>query len=133
VSRGSSTKRLAVAASVSRTAAAVLRDRVSPPAVRSVTDVPARLQDITPDWLSRVLQPAVPGAAVSALSIDGVSAGTSVRGRLHVKYRTQRTGQPPTLFAKSTPSFVTRVANGITGTSVTEAGFYRELRPRLNV
>jgi aminoglycoside phosphotransferase (APT) family kinase protein len=133
LSLGPSTQRLAVATSVGRTAMAVLRDRVSPPVVRTVADVPAGLQEITPNWLSRVLQPVFPGVEVSALSINGTSAGTSVRGRLHLQYRTQLTAAPPTLFAKTTPSFVTRIANGITGTSVTEAGFYRHLRPQLSV
>jgi aminoglycoside phosphotransferase (APT) family kinase protein len=129
----SSTQRFAVAGSVGRTAVAVLRDRVSPPVARTAADVPAGLRDITADWLSRVLHPVVPGVEVSALSIDGTSAGTSVRGRLHLQYRTQLAAAPPTLFAKTTPSFVTRIANGVTGTSVTEAGFYRHLRPRLSV
>jgi hypothetical protein len=37
------------------------------------------------------------------------------------------------MFAKSTPTFTTRIANGLTGTAPTEAGFYRQLRPALDL
>lgn len=37
------------------------------------------------------------------------------------------------MFAKSTPTLTTRIANGLTGTAPTEAGFYRQLRPQLDL
>jgi thiamine kinase-like enzyme len=119
--------------SVARVAVSALSDRFSPPAARTLTDVPSRIGDITSGWLTEVLQRALPGVEVDAVSAEGHSSGTSVRGRLHLRYATDRDDQPTTMFAKSTPTFATRIANGLTGTAPAEAGFYRELRPQLDL
>jgi len=119
--------------SVARVATSVVSDRLNPPTVRSFADVPCRIGHVTPGWLTAVLQGVLPGVEVDAVSEDGVSSGTSVRARLHLRYATDRDDQPATMFAKSTPTFATRIANGLTGTAPTEAGFYRELRPQLDI
>ena len=120
-----------LAGSVARVAVSAMSDRYRAPTARTVDDVPARIDDITPGWLTEVLQRALPGAEVDAVSYDGVSSGTSVRARLHLRYATDHDDRPATMFAKSTPTFTTRIANGLSGTAPTEAGFYRELRPQL--
>jgi len=122
-----------MAASFARGAATALADRIHAPVARTYDDIPANLQGVTPTWLTTVLQPAVPGAVVEAVSVAGVSSGTSVRGRLNLRYRDARIDQPSTLFAKTASTFATRVANGVTGTAQTEAGFYRQLRSRISV
>jgi aminoglycoside phosphotransferase (APT) family kinase protein len=119
--------------SVARVALSVASDRLSPPTLRTAVDVPSRIDDITPRWLTAVLQRALPGVEVDTVSTDGVSLGTSVRARLHLQYATDHDNQPATMFVKSTPTFTTRIANGLTGTAPTEAGFYRELRPLLDI
>jgi thiamine kinase-like enzyme len=124
---------LTLGASVVRVATAVAADKVRRPGLQTQSDIPAHVRHITPRWLTAVLQTAMPGVAVDGVSVDGESSGTSVRGRLHLRYRTERDGQPATMFAKSTPTFTTRIANGLTGTASTEAGFYRQLRPQLDL
>jgi aminoglycoside phosphotransferase (APT) family kinase protein len=91
------------------------------------------MEDATEEWLTAVLCNAHPAARVTAVSFEEGSPGTSVRGRLHLQYTVSEARLPPTLFAKSTPTLVTRIANGITGTARAEAGFYQMLRPQLNL
>jgi aminoglycoside phosphotransferase (APT) family kinase protein len=124
-----------VAGMVARAAIFTVADRIHRPAVRERTQVPARIEDITPEWLTAVLCGTYPDTRVIDVSFDDGSSGTSVRSRLHLQYNDlgAESRLPGTLFAKSTPTLVTRIANGITGTARAEAGFYRELRPLLTL
>jgi aminoglycoside phosphotransferase (APT) family kinase protein len=65
--------------------------------------------------------------------LAGGTSGTSVRRILELTYDAggRAAGLPERLFVKSTPSVVTRLANGATGTSASEAHFFNELRPQL--
>jgi thiamine kinase-like enzyme len=98
-------------------------------------DVPARIEDVTAEWLTATVGRRVPGAVVSGLDLGPGSSGTSVRRQLRLTWNDagRDGGLPPTLFAKSTPTLMTRIANGLTGTSATEAGFYTHLRPELEL
>jgi aminoglycoside phosphotransferase (APT) family kinase protein len=112
-----------LAGTVGRAAAHTLLDR----RVRRVTrlsDVPPRLEAITPAWLSAAL-----GAEVRAVRVKPASSATSVRAVLELD---GDPSLPPTLFAKSTPTLVTRLANGASATSLAEARFMMELRPLLS-
>jgi aminoglycoside phosphotransferase (APT) family kinase protein len=107
-------------------------------AVRHTTDiddVPPRIEAVTPAWLTGALCAAHPGARVEDVRFGMGSSGTSVRRQLLLTYNDAGTdaGLPPSVFAKSTPSVLTRMANGATGVSPAEAGFYREIRPLLDV
>jgi hypothetical protein len=121
-----------VAAMVARAVVYTVADRIHRPVVCERTKVPALIEDITPGWLTAALCGSTQGACVVGVSFDGSSSGTSVRSRIHLRYNAigADSGLPKTLFAKSTPTLVTRIANGITGTARAEAGFYTELRPR---
>jgi hypothetical protein len=134
---GASTRvdRLGLARTALRVAGAVARERLGSRSARTAADVPARIEDVTPEWLTATLASSVPGATVTAVEFGPGSSGTSVRRQLRVSYNDigRAAGLPATVFAKSTPSLVTRLANGATGSSATEAGFYRELRPELEV
>jgi len=103
--------------------------------VDSCTTVPSSIEAVTPQWLSAVLSRSGTPVRVSSLSTENSSAGTSVRARLLLTYSSQPVGSvsPPTLFAKSAPTLVTRVANGLTRTAPAEAGFYGTLRPLLQL
>lgn len=125
--------RFSMAGSFVRGAAIAAKDRVRPRDCRLHDDIPASLECITPGWLTEVLQREVAGSVVESVVVDATSKGTSVRGRLNLRYREQRCGQPATLFAKTASTFTTRVANGASGTASTEAGFYQHLRQRLSV
>jgi hypothetical protein len=114
-----------------RTAAHVLYDRAAVRRVRAPGTVPPRLQAMTPQWLTAALCPEPERARVRGFAIDTGSAGTSVRGRLQLEYAGDAAELPATVFAKSTPTVLTRLANGATGTSLAEAAFYADLRPLL--
>jgi aminoglycoside phosphotransferase (APT) family kinase protein len=120
---------------VARAAAYTTVDRMHRAAVRERTQIPARIEDVTHEWLTAVLCGDRQDTRVTGVSFDGGSSGTSVRCRLHLQYspRGSDAEGPATVFAKSTPTLVTRIANGITGTAPAEAGFYRELRPLLTL
>ena len=120
---------------LSRTAMSVAWDRV---AVRQVADpqrVPPAIAALTPSWLTAALCGDVPGARVECVSIGDRSAGTSARARLAITYNAAgvAAGLPTTVFAKSSPSLFTRMANGASRTGAAEAGFYRDLRPLLDL
>lgn len=120
---------------LARTAAQVGWERV---AVRSTTNigiVPPRIEAITPEWLTGALCTGHPGARVETMRFGTGSSGTSVRRQLLLTYNDvgAAAGLPSSVFAKSTPSVVTRMANGATGVSPAEAGFYRDVRPLLDV
>lgn len=119
---------------VARFAVHAQRDRLKKTQPTGSGDVPARVEDITPRWLSAVLAPLPLGVAVKDIAVDGKSSGTSVRARVHATYTGEfHEALPGTFFAKSTPTWTTRIANGVTGTGSAEAGFYQQLRPMLGV
>lgn len=120
---------------VARVGVAVLTDRFRPSAVQGAGDVPARIEDVTPAWLTATVARDVPGAVVTDVAFGAGSSGTSVRRQLRLTYNEagRDAGLPATVFAKATPTLMTRLANGATGTSRTEAGFYREVRPELEI
>lgn len=120
---------------VARAATYTAVDRIHRKAIRECTQIPARIEDVTHEWLTAVLCGDRLDTRVTGVSFDGGSSGTSVRCRLHLQYsrRGSDADGPATVFAKSTPTLVTRIANGITGTAPAEAGFYRKLRPLLTL
>jgi hypothetical protein len=123
--------RLRLAGLAARTTAHVLYDRVAVRRVRAPGTVPPRIGALTPEWLTAALCPAPGRARVRGFTVDRSSSGTSVRGRLRLDYDGDAGGLPATVFAKSTPSVLTRLANGATGTSAAEAAFFAQLRPLL--
>lgn len=120
---------------LARTAAHVGWEKL---AVRETTkpdEVPPRIEAVTPAWLTHALCRDHPGARVEGVRLGPGSNGTSVRRQLRLTYNSAgaAAGLPPTVFAKSTPTVVTRMANGATGVCFAEAGFYREIRPLLDL
>jgi hypothetical protein len=112
----------------------VLYDRIVRPEARLATDVPWAPEAITTEWLNATVAPAFPGAAVVSSDLGPGSSGTSVRRQLSLKWSD---GAPPeaprSLFMKTCPSFVTRMANSAGGVAVAEGNFYRLLRPKLDI
>ena len=127
--------RRALIKTVARVALARARERLRPRSVDGPEQVPARIEDVTAAWLTSTVAGGVPGAEVTGVEFGPGSSGTSVRRQLRLTYNDlgRAAGLPPTMFAKSTPTLVTRLANGATGTSATEAGFYGEIRPQLQI
>lgn len=126
---------LRLAVRIAPVAGYTLLDRLRRSPVRATTDVPGRVEQITPGWINRILRPVLGGARVESLSVERHSAGTSVRARIRLRYSviSDAAHLPATIFVKSTPTLVTRVGNGLSGTAPTEAGFYNELRRRFEL
>jgi hypothetical protein len=112
-----------------------VKERFGSRVVHDATQVPARIEDVSPAWLTATLARDFPGAEVTGVEFGAGSSGTSVRRQIRLTYNDagRDVGLPTTVFAKATPTIVTRLANGATGTSITEAGFYREVRPDLTI
>lgn len=64
---------------IARAGMGVARDRIAPRMARRSHDVPASVAQITPEWLSAVLFPNVPGAQVLDVRVSPGSTGTSTR------------------------------------------------------
>jgi hypothetical protein len=62
-------------------------------------DVPARWEDIGPDWMSRMLAERFPGAKVEALELTMHTDGSNRRARFAVEYR--EGDGPSTVFVKA--------------------------------
>ncbi|MGV0617952.1 phosphotransferase family protein [Mycolicibacterium sp. XJ2546] len=112
-------------------ATAVL-DRFRSTRVRTSAPVPARVENITTEWLNRIMASTLRGTRVASFRVESHSSGTSVRARIHLSYGASpdaEAEQPPsTVFVKTASSLVTRIGNGLSKTSYAEAGFYNELR-----
>jgi hypothetical protein len=120
-----SPSRARLAGIVGRAAFHTTRDRALVRHVEALADIPPRIAAISPAWLSAALR-----TPVRNFTVERRTSATSVRATLAIDYVTPGAG-PNTVFAKSTPSLVTRLANGASATSLAEARFMMELRPSL--
>jgi hypothetical protein len=106
------------------------RDRVFPRPVDDAGEVPSRPGLITSAWLTSALRNKVPnGVAVESFTYSPLTSGTNVRGQMSVRYSSSDSGLPTSMFVKSTPTILTRLANSVT--MAEEAAFYNDFRPRL--
>lgn len=107
-----------------------LLDRFRRAPVRASARVPGRVEDVSTEWLNRILGTSLGGARVDSFTVEPHSSGTSVRVRIHLRYRFSQEADrlPSTVFVKTASSLVTRIGNGLSGTAFAEAGFYNELR-----
>lgn len=113
----------------------ILYERAVHPLARTLDDVPCSPRAITPEWLTAAICNHVPGAAVTRVAVQAVSAGTQERHRLTIDYNEagRRAGLPTSIFTKSLPSFVTRMVAGFGGHARVEGGFYQHIRPLLSI
>ncbi|MEO9329065.1 aminoglycoside phosphotransferase family protein [Gordonia aurantiaca] len=106
------------------------RDRVFPRPVSGIDEVPSQPGLVTSEWLTSVLRDKMPAdVAVESFTYTPVTSGTNVRGHMSVRYSSTEAGLPTSMFVKSTPTIVTRLANSVT--MAEEAEFYNHFRPRL--
>lgn len=124
-----------VALAALRVGGRILYERAVHPPARTLGDVPCSPTAITAEWLTAAICSEVPGAAVTRVAVEAVSAGTQERHRLRVEYNEAgwRAGLPASIFTKSLPSFVTRMVAGFGGHARVEGGFYKQLRPLLEI
>jgi aminoglycoside phosphotransferase (APT) family kinase protein len=113
----------------------VLYEKVARPPAYRLDEVPYSPYAITPQWLTAAICSGAPGAIVTSIAVEDVSAGTQARHRLRVTYNQAGCNAclPATIFTKSLPSIVTRMVAGFNGHARTEGNFYSQLRPQLNI
>jgi len=116
-----------------RISAHVVWDHLVQPRALEAEDVPWSADALTPEWLSRILCEAHPGARVVALDVGEGSQGSSVRRRIRVTYNGEGQGArlPAHLFAKTTPTLLTRLSSGMVAPR--EGAFFRCIRPELPI
>jgi hypothetical protein len=118
-----------------RYAAHSVWDGLTDPALTGVDDVPWRVEAVTPEWLTAQLCRDHPEAHVESVQVRGEGAmGSTVHRWLTVGYDEagRAAGLPTAMFAKSTPTVLTRLASG--GRIVTqEHTFYTAARPHLAI
>lgn len=117
------------------TAATVAFERVTRPKAINFGDVPYGLDAVSSEWMSAVICRDEPKASVTSIARGKGSSGTSERATYHLTYNQAGSDAdlPTSVFAKTTPGVLTRLANGLTGMSGNEGNFYRSLRPCLDV
>ena len=115
-------------------AANVARERLAPPRVTSLKDVPPSANALTNEWLTAALCRDIPGAVVVDFAVVGGSDGTSSRRALRVDYNSagQKAALPTRLFTKSASSFQSRLMLVAGGVTESETIFYRDIRRQLD-
>lgn len=98
-------------------------------------EVPASPEDVTAEWLTRILCGARTGARVSSLGHLGRSTGTTTRQALVLSYDGSGPDAwlPTRLFVKCTPTVAQRLMLGLGGLIDGEPGFYNHIRPGLRI
>jgi hypothetical protein len=98
-------------------------------------DVPVAPESLTTDWLTAHLCRETPGARVEHLEISGRTDGTSSRRLITVRYNEagRAAGLPERLFAKATPTLLTRLVCGMNDLLSSEANFYNRLRDGVDI
>ncbi|WP_055476722.1 phosphotransferase [Gordonia sp. HS-NH1] len=129
-------EQLAMASAVMRVAMTSAGERLhGREPVTTADEVPAGVDQLTPEWLSAVLGRAEPTARVTGLELGSGSDGTSSRRALTVEWNDAgvAAGLPTAIYSKSTPSLLNRLLVGVTGAAGAEALFYGSIRPELDI
>jgi hypothetical protein len=116
-----------------RVAAHVLWDALVDPPARAAQEVPWRAEAITPEWITAILARDVPGARALEVEVSGGHSGSSVRRQIRVRWNDAgaQAGLATRLFAKTTPTLLTRLSSGMAAAG--EGRFFRELRGELSL
>jgi hypothetical protein len=116
-----------------RISAHVVWDSLVRPAAREKAEVPWCAEAITPEWITAVMAERAPGARALEVAVGGGHAGSSVRRQIRVRWNEAGTaaGLATHLFAKTTPTLLTRLSSGMAAAG--EGRFFRELRAGLEL
>lgn len=126
---------LAIVRGITRIGGHITKEAVVRPQAVEATDVPVIGRELTADWLTAVLCAGQPGAAVQTFASETASTGTSTRWKLNVTYNDagRVAGLPENLFAKTTADFKQRLTLDLAGILAGEPGFFKHLRPELDI
>lgn len=113
----------------------VLWERARRPVPTTLAQIPPSTSELTPQWLTAALFGKHRGARVTGLRLGERSDGSTSRQVLFLEYNEagRAAGIPERVFCKSSPSFTSRLITGLSGALQSEAGFYTELRPQVDM
>ena len=116
-----------------RIGAHVVWDALTRPHACERGDVPWSADAITPEWITAVVGDPQSGARATRVHVGGGDQGSSVRRQVEVTWNEAGVlaGLPTRLFAKTTPTLLTRLSSGMAAAG--EGRFFRELRGELEV
>lgn len=126
---------LRTAALATRLAMQLVYERIRRPVARSAADIPCNYESASAEWFTAVLCANAAGAQVTSVQPDHGSQGTSARRQFLLEYNDagRRAGLPTRVFAKSTPTLMTRMAGTVSESMTGEAYFYSLIRPELRI
>lgn len=103
--------------------------------LRTASDLPRSYEEISPQWLTRVLADDYPGAKVVSHSLGEPDEGTSSRRRIFVDWNEagKRAGLPASVFCKGTQRLESRYLLGMNGGIEAEVTFYNVVRGGLAI
>lgn len=106
-----------------------------PGKVTQADQMPLAYEDITPEWLTAVLAPGIPGVAATGLELGPPDNGSASRRKVHVIWNAagQDAGLPERLFCKSTFELPNRIVLGVSGGAYGETVFLRDIRPHYDI
>ncbi|WP_340316844.1 phosphotransferase [Rhizorhabdus argentea] len=112
-----------------------IAEEASAPPPSGVDDIPAHLDQVTPEWITAVLAGAHPGARAEAVEIRGGSDGSTSRRGLRIIWNEagRVAGLPEYAFGKATPLLQNRLVCGMSGAMFNERDFYLNVRPELPI
>jgi hypothetical protein len=124
-----------VARGIARYGGCLARERFGRNRAESTDDIPVTGGEVTREWLTAVLCDGHPGAEVVSFHTEDVSAGTSTRWKVTLAYNEvgREAGLPTRLFAKTTVGFRQRLTQELADILEGEPGFFRYLRPELDI
>ena len=101
----------------------------------TTSNLPRSYEEISSEWLTRVLRDNQPGAKVVSHSLGEPDEGTSSRRRLFVDWNEagKRAGLPASVFCKGTQRLESRYLLGMNGGIEAEVTFYNVVRPGLAI
>jgi hypothetical protein len=110
------------------------RDVTERPLARTLDDVPAFYDCITPEWLTQVVRQRHPDVTVTGFTLGERDSGTTNRRRIFLEYSVddQERGYPRSLFCKAAQELANRITMSV-GSAVGEVRFYNQIRPCLSI
>jgi hypothetical protein len=123
------------ASAIQRIGRNIAWERLSRPKPTSLDRVPPSPEALTPEYLTQILCAGHPDAEVTAIALGAASSGSGDRCAFKVEYNAagRRADLPTDLFHKCVKGFYTRLHLYRLNIIENEPGFYRLVRPELDI
>ena len=120
------------AGKIERIRRAFAEDIEQRPLARTLHDIPAFYECVTPEWLTAVLRKKHPDATVTGFTLDVPDSGTTNRRRIFLEYGSEAEAAryPRSLFCKGAQDLANRITMSA-GSAMGEVHFYNDVRPKI--